>query len=101
MQKLSIDDMVHSPTDRQEVLDTMEKHGFVVRQCETFEPRLKFRNLDEFLDFAYWGGWLTPFVEAVGLHKAKALTRFFLNWFFFPIEDNHVIEIHLAQKVSK
>jgi SAM-dependent methyltransferase len=99
--KLDIDSMVLSPANQQEVFDIMDRNGFVVRQCETFEPKLKFRDLDEFLDFAYYGGWLTPFIEAIGLHKAGAFTKFVLNRFFFPIEDNHSIEIHLAQKVSR
>jgi SAM-dependent methyltransferase len=99
--KLDIDSMVMSPANQQEVFDTLERNGFVVRQCETFQPELKFRDLDQFLDFAYYGGWLTPFIEAIGLHKAGALTRFVLNRFFFPIEDHHSIEIHLAQKVAR
>ena len=99
--KLSVEDMVHSPANQQEIFETMERNGFVVRQCETFEPKLKFRNLDEFLDYAYWGGWLTPFIEAIGLHKASAFTRLLLNWFFFPLDDHHTIEIHLAQKVAR
>ncbi len=98
---LDIDSMVMSPTNRKDVFDTLERNGFVVRQCETFEPKLKFRNLDEFLEFAYYGGWLTPFIEAIGLHKAGAFTRFILNRFLFPIEDHHSIEIHLAQKVTR
>lgn len=98
---LDVDSMVMSPSNRKDVFDTLERNGFVVRQCETFEPKLKFRNLDEFLDFAYYGGWLTPFIEAIGLHKAGAFTRFILNRFLFPIEDHHSIEIHLAQKVTR
>jgi len=99
--KLDIDSTVLSPANQQEVFDTLERAGFVVRQCETFKPTLKFRNLDDFLDFAYYGGWLTPFIDAIGLHKAGAFTRFLLNRFYFPLEDNHSIEIHLAQKVSR
>jgi SAM-dependent methyltransferase len=99
--RLDINSMVLSPANRQEVFDTLERNGFVVRQCETFEPALKFADLDEFLDFAYYGGWLTPFIEAIGLHKAGGFLRFILNRFFFPIEDRHVIEIHLAQKVAR
>ena len=68
---------------------------------ETFEPALHFRTFDEFMDFAYRGGWLTPFLEALGLHKANAMTRLMLNLFFFPVQDHHSIEIVLAQKVKK
>lgn len=100
-QALDIDRMVITPANQQEVFATLEKNGFVVRQCETFEPKLKFRDLDEFLEFGYYGGWLTPFIEAIGLHKAGAFTRFILNRFVFPLEDHHSVEIHLAQKVSR
>jgi SAM-dependent methyltransferase len=92
---------VPCPADRGEVAATLERHGFAVRQCETFRPKLVFRDLDEFLEFAYYGGWLTPFVDAVGLHKAGPLLRFLLNRFVFPLEDHHSIEIHLAQKIER
>lgn len=100
-QKLDIDGMVLSPANQREVLDTLERHGFVVRQCETFEPKLHFANLDEFLEFAYYGGWLTPFIDAIGLQKTSAFMRWILNRFFFPMDDHHSVEIHLAQKVSR
>jgi len=99
-QSLDIEASVLSPRNQEEVFSILDRNGFVVRQCETFEPQLRFRDLDEFLEFAYYGGWLTPFIEAIGLHKARALTRFMLNRFVFPIEDHHSIEIHLAQKVA-
>jgi SAM-dependent methyltransferase len=99
--KLDVDGTVLSPANQQEVFDIMERTGFVVRQSETFQPKLKFRSLDEFLDFAYYGGWLTPFIEAIGLHQAGPFTRFVLNRFFFPLEDHHTIEIHLAQKLAR
>jgi SAM-dependent methyltransferase len=98
--KLVIDDHVCNPADRTEVVQTLEDNGFAVRDCETFEPPLHFRKFKDFMDFAYWGGWLTPFIEALGLHKANAMTRLMLNLFFFPIEDHHSIEIVLAQKVK-
>lgn len=98
--RLDLDSAIQSPVDRQEVVDTLKQHGFVVRQSETFSPKVFFGNLQEFLDFAYYGGWLTPFIEAVGLHKAGFLTRFLLDRFVFPIQDHHCIEIHLAQKAT-
>ncbi|MCI0683561.1 MAG: class I SAM-dependent methyltransferase [Gemmataceae bacterium] len=99
--KLDLDSSVQSPANRQEVFDILERNGFVVRQCETFQPKLHFRDIDEFLDFGYYGGWLTPFIEAVGLHRASAFTRFLLNRMFFPMDDHHCVEIHLAQKVAR
>ncbi len=78
---------------------TLESHGFAVRAAETFEPQLRFRDLDEFLEFGYRGGWLTPFIETLGLHNAGAAKRFLMNLLFFPAQDRHSIEIVLARKV--
>jgi SAM-dependent methyltransferase len=99
--KLDVDDIVCNPAGRDEVVRTLEENGFAVRACETFEPPLTFRNLNQFMDFAYRGGWLTPFVETVGLHKAGLMTRLMMNWFFFPVKDHHSIEIVLAQKKDR
>jgi SAM-dependent methyltransferase len=96
----SVDDLASNPAGRDEVVRTLELNGFAVRAAETFEPALKFRNFEEFMTFAYHGGWLTPFLESLGLHKAGALTKWLLNLFFFPVEDHHSIEIVLAQKVT-
>jgi SAM-dependent methyltransferase len=98
---LSVDDVVCNPADRTEVVAALESNGFAIREAETFEPALHFRNFDEFMDFAYRGGWLTPFIEGLGLHKAGALTRWLVNRFFFPADDHHSIEVVLAQKVQK
>jgi SAM-dependent methyltransferase len=94
---LVVDDIVCNPAGRDEVLATLDATGFAVRHCETFTPQLRFRNLQEFMDFGYRGGWLTPFIEAVGLHRAGRITRLLMNCFFFPIKDHHSIEIVLAQ----
>ncbi len=99
--RLAIDDVVCNPAGREEVIEMLERTGFLVQECETFEPELRFRNLDEFLDFAYRGGWLTPFIEVLGLHRAGASLRLMMNTFFFPVEDHHTIEIALAQKVPQ
>jgi SAM-dependent methyltransferase len=95
---LKVEDLVTNPADRGEVIRTLEQTGFVVRECETFTPRLDFKNVDEFMEFAYYGGWLTPFIEQLGLHKAKPLVRTILNLALFPVQDHHSIEIVLAQK---
>jgi SAM-dependent methyltransferase len=95
---LVVDDIVCNPGNRADVVENLAANGFTVRQCETFEPPLLFRNLQQFMDFAYRGGWLTPFVEAVGLHRAGFFTRWLMNWFFFPVKDHHSIEIVLAQR---
>jgi SAM-dependent methyltransferase len=95
---LPVDNLVCNPADGAEVLRTLEANGFAIRQAESFTPELQFADLDRFLEFAYWGGWLTPFVEELGLHRAPPLVRVLLNLFVFPVRDHHAIEIVLAQK---
>jgi len=95
---MNIRDMVCNPADRGEIVCTLEQYGFQVRECETFQPRLDFRNMADFMEFAYYGGWLTPFIERLGLHRVRPLTRAALNLALFPIQDHHSIEIVLAQK---
>lgn len=95
---LEIDEFVCNPAGRDEVVQTMAEHGFAARQCLTFEPPLRFRNLKDLIDFGYRGGWLTPFLEALGLHQAGLMTRLVLDVFVFPARDHHSIEIVLARK---
>jgi SAM-dependent methyltransferase len=99
--RLDVDEFVTNPAGREEVVRAMEANGFVVRRCVTFEPDLYFADFDEFLEFAYWGGWLTPFVEALGLHQARPMIRLLLNALAFPISDHHSIEVVLAQKTAR
>jgi hypothetical protein len=96
-----VDEIVCNPAGRDEVARVLEENGFAVRECETHEPALAFRDLRQFMEFAYRGGWLTPFIEAYGLHKAGVMARLLLDLFFFPVEDHHSIEIVLAQKVAR
>ncbi len=98
--KLAPEPMTCNPNDRAEVVKTLEANGFAVRAAETFEPGLLFSNFEEFMSFGYRGGWLTPFIETLGLHKAGPITRMLLDTMVFPIEDHHSIEIVLAQKVN-
>jgi SAM-dependent methyltransferase len=97
---LDVDGLVTNPADHQEVAEEMACNRFVVRTSKTFTPELRFANFREFLEFAYWGGWLTPFIESMGLHRAKPALRMLFDTFIFPIEDHHSIEIVLAQKTS-
>lgn len=98
--KLSLEEVACNPAGRDEIVQTLESAGFEVLEAETFEPHLVFKDLDEFLAFAYRGGWLTPFVEKLGLHEAGMIKRMVLNLLCFPIEDHHNIEIVLARKVG-
>jgi hypothetical protein len=97
----TLGDRILNPANRDEVVRTLEANGFELCEAETFEPPLEFRNFEQFMEFAYRGGWLTPILEALGLHHAGAMTRLLLNWFFFPVKDHHDIAIALARKVCK
>jgi SAM-dependent methyltransferase len=98
--KLKLNEFVCNPADEEEVVTTLAAHGFAVCASETFAPRLFFRNFDEFLRFAYLGGWLTPIIEGLGLHRAGKVTRTLLNACVFPVRDHHSIVVALAKKVG-
>src|SRR5262249_44372257 len=68
-----------TPTGCDAVARTFERHSFHTCQIQMFEPELVFNNFDAFMDFAYHGGWLTPFIEELGLHKAGRPLRALLN----------------------
>jgi SAM-dependent methyltransferase len=87
-----------TPADCQAVVDCFARHAFLNCQAETFEPELLFNDFDEFMEFAYHGGWLTPFVEELGLHRASKTLRRVLNSLVFPIRDYHRIAIALGKK---
>ncbi|WP_165235676.1 class I SAM-dependent methyltransferase [Aquisphaera insulae] len=94
----TMDDTVLNPADLGEVRDVMAVHGFEVHRGETFEPALNFDTFDTFMEFGYRGGWLTPLLEEMGLHKAGPLKRWLINRLAFPVQDRHNIVIALAQK---
>jgi SAM-dependent methyltransferase len=96
-----IEDVICNPTGQREVEQTLAAHDFEVCAAETFEPALAFRNYQDFMDFAYRGGWLTPIIEAVGLHEAGPLMRWLLNRWIFPVKDHHSIAIVLARKLRR
>jgi SAM-dependent methyltransferase len=98
IKSFDVGDYVHCPCDQDEVARTLKEHHFEVCSCETFEPRVHFDNFSQFMDFAYFGGWLTPFLESMGLHKASPMTKAFMNSLFFPIKDHHSVVIALARK---
>jgi hypothetical protein len=93
-----VGELVCNPADQQDVVGALERAGFAVRECETFRPAVGFKNFNEFMEFAYYGGWLTGFVEGLGLHRAGPALRMLLNTLVFPVEDHHSIVIALARK---
>jgi SAM-dependent methyltransferase len=99
--KKNVDDLIQNPADTGDACKRLEANGFEVCAAETYEPQLAFKNFDDFMDYAYTGGWLTPIIESIGLQKSGALTRWLLNKFFFPFNDNHSITIVLARKVVR
>ena len=95
--ELSLDNMI-VPDDEPHLLQQLESTGFEVITSETFEPDLHFRNMDEFMEFAYTGGWLTPFIEELGLQDIGRTTKTLLNAVVFPIRDHHSVLLALARK---
>lgn len=93
-----MDDTVLNPASLQEVRKAMEAQGLEMIAGETFEPQLAFDNFDQFMEFGYRGGWLTPLIETMGLHKAGPLKRWLLNQLAFPVKDMHNIVIALGRK---
>lgn len=91
---------LNTPFDQDEVVKTLRDYDFQICDAETFEPRLDFANFDEFMRFAWSGGWLTPFIEDLGLQNAGRLLRALLNMLVFPVDDLHRIAIILARKRS-
>jgi hypothetical protein len=98
IKSLDLDEFVCNPADERAVVDTLERNGFAVRACDVFCPTLDFNNFGEFMEFAYYGGWLTPFVERFGLQRARPTLRAICNGLFFPMRDHHRVVIALAQK---
>jgi len=96
--ELDVGDLVCNPADEAEVVRILEENGFAVLEAETFRPEVQFRDLDPFLEFAYYGGWLTPFVESIGLHRAGPVVRAVMNALVFPVRDHHSIVRELAEK---
>lgn len=86
------------PDNQIEVEQALSHVGLEIVTAHTFEPELRFRDFDEFMEYGYRGGWLTPFIEEVGLHKAGRIQKAVLNRLIFPILDHHNIVIALARK---
>lgn len=86
------------PAGESEVLAVLQKYGFEVVTSETFLPELHFPDFDSFMEYAYHGGWLTPFIEEIGLHKAARWQQAVLNRLVFPIVDHHHIVLALARR---
>lgn len=77
---------------------SMTSAGFQILEADTFEPELWFPTFDAFMEYAYTGGWLTPFVEQLGLQHVSRTTKALLNSLVFPIRDHHSVLLGVAQK---
>lgn len=95
--KLDLSNLL-TPEDEAHVTSGLRRAGFDVEHSETFRPELRFTDYDDFMEFAYRGGWLTPFIEDLGLHKLKPPMKALLDRFAFPVSDNHCIGMALARK---
>lgn len=77
---------------------SMSSVGFEIEATDTFEPELWFADFDSFMQYAYTGGWLTPFIEQLGIHRLNKAAKALLNGFVFPVRDHHSILLGLARK---
>ena len=87
-----------TPESHEAVEWCFRQHQFQTAASVLFEPDLYFRDFDSFMEFGYHGGWLTPYIEDIGLHKAGPWIRKILNAAVFPVDDQHRIAVSLAQR---
>jgi SAM-dependent methyltransferase len=87
-----------APADLAEVEHRLRAAGFEIVQSETWQPELRFPDFDTFIEYGYHGGWLTPFIEELGLHRAPRWQRTLLNLLVFPVTDHHSIAMAVARK---
>lgn len=87
-----------TPADCDSAVQCFQRCGFEVLAAETFAPQLDFADFAQFMEFAHRGGWLTPFIEELGLNRARPLVRSILNRLVFPLRDHHQIAIATAQR---
>jgi SAM-dependent methyltransferase len=95
--KIKADDLL-TPRNGDAVSDCFRSHGFDVCSLEVATPALHFADFDSFMEFGYHGGWLTPFIEAVGLQNAKPWLKTVLNMLVFPLNDEHHVAVGLARR---
>ena len=86
------------PDSEHDVVNVLQRHGFEILMSETFQPELQFPNFATFIEYGYHGGWLTPFIEEIGLHKAKRWQQAILNRLVFPVVDHHSIVLAVARR---
>ncbi len=86
------------PSSEQDVVAILRSAGFEIVVAETFKPELAFPTFDSFMEYGYRGGWLTPFIEDIGLHRCPRWQQAVLNRVVFPVRDHHSIVIALARR---
>ncbi len=86
------------PKSEHDVVTVLEKNHFEVLMSETFEPELSFPDFEAFMEYGYHGGWLTPFIEELGLHRTKRWQQAILNRIVFPVVDHHSIVMAVARR---
>lgn len=86
------------PNNQHEIVSVLQKHGFEIVVAETHEPKLHFPDFATFMEYGYRGGWLTPFIEEIGLQKCPRWQQAILNRIVFPVQDHHSIVLVLAQR---
>lgn len=87
------------PDDETSIIAVMEDSGFEIITAEVYRPELCFEDFDSFMAYAYHGGWLTPFIEQIGLQRAARWQQAILNRIAFPLIDHHRIAVILARRL--
>lgn len=95
--KLDLSGML-CPDDEPALQAVIADNGFELIHTSTYQPELNFPNMEEFMEYAYTGGWLTPFLEDLGVQHAGRATRALLDKLVFPMTDHHNILLAVGRK---
>lgn len=86
-----------SPENLEQAQGQIDQHGFQILNSEEYRPQLTFANFEMFMDYGYRGGWLTPYIESLGLHQIGWPMKKLINLLIFPLQDHH----HVAEIVAR
>ncbi|MCA9072853.1 MAG: class I SAM-dependent methyltransferase [Planctomycetaceae bacterium] len=88
----------HSPDNLEQAQSEIEQKGFEICDSKDFRPELIFANFEAFMEYAYYGGWLTPYVEGLGLQQIGWPMKKLVNLLIFPLQDYHHVAAVVARK---
>ena len=100
--KTPMRDLVNIPGDRTLLENELHDLGFEVLKSEEIPKDYSFASLKDYLVWAYYGGWATHAIDALGV-RPNMLSRwihFICNRLYFPIEESQTHLCLLARKVA-